>query len=167
MKNPYAGQAHRKIFLAAHPSAPWTCAYCGKPITELGKHSDSLHIHHVDEDVANNELTNLQPMHFRCHRRHHALGKTLSPMSDATKAKLRAANLGKTHSPETRAKIGAISKAQSHEWKKGRKASDETRAKIRAAAPAAELKRDRQAALQKNWATRRANQAKQGASNAE
>ena len=64
-----------------HGSGPWPCYFCGKSIrrNELyteGRKQDP-HVHHVDEDKANNEPENLALAHVGCHSTHHA--KTCGP----------------------------------------------------------------------------------------
>lgn len=49
------------------PYPPWPCFFCGKPITELGQQSRSLHRHHLDGIRENNDGNNLVPSHARCH----------------------------------------------------------------------------------------------------
>ena len=92
------------------------------------------HVHHIDQDMLNDEPSNLQVMshgeHSRLHnnspeRREHFrslhLGKTVSP---ETREKIRAGLLGKPLSEERRRKI-----SDAH---RGRKHSPEHRAKISA-----------------------------------
>lgn len=80
---------YRDKFGAAHPGPPWTCEFCGQPITHRhGMDSGALVVHHIDEDRSNDALTNLAPMHRRCHVQHHLTGK---PLTDTHLENLRAA----------------------------------------------------------------------------
>jgi hypothetical protein len=83
-------------------------------------------VHHKDEDHGNNDIDNLQLMLHAEHTKHHQQGK---PKTEAHKAKLSEAHIGKGHprgevSPETRAKLSAAAK--------GKVLSDETKAKMSA-----------------------------------
>lgn len=142
------GDYHRTVFLSAYPG-PWVCVECNKSILVLGRQSDSLSVHHVNEDKLDNRLDNLVPMHNGCHKRHHATGRVLSSeaktkISDSHKGELNPF-YGKKHSDSSREKMSkslvgrefsAEHRARLGESNRRRIVSPETRAKMSASAKA-------------------------------
>lgn len=111
----------RAVFFGAHPGPPWECAFCHTPIHERGRGSQSLVIHHVDEDPLHDVLWNLQSMHRRCHVLHHKAG--VSELPALTRAKsLRMT--GVRHSPERRARQKARSRLPENRERLSRMATE-------------------------------------------
>lgn len=63
----------KRVFLETYGPGPWTCSFCGEPITELGRRRDAGNIHHLDEDSTNDDPKNLAVGHHACHAKHHGL----------------------------------------------------------------------------------------------
>ena len=58
-------------FMRLYPG-PYTCHFCGDPITELyGRGGSALNVHHVDGNGRNDEPGNMVAVHRRCHSRYH------------------------------------------------------------------------------------------------
>ena len=98
-----------RVFLALAGPPPWVCARCGEPITKIGLHADEGHVHHVDQDIANNVPENLEIIHPGCHVRHHKQGRPFSvehreALSQSLKGRTGGMS-GKRHSEATRRKI--------------------------------------------------------------
>lgn len=134
----------RRVFLSSNGPGPWLCCHCDEMIHELGQSSLRGVIHHVDEDVTNDDPANLEVMHHRCHLEHHQLGRsrpnvvskklrdswasgrrTGHPQSDDTRRRISTTLQGHQVSRETRDKIA--------ESLRGRQHTDERRAALRAA----------------------------------
>jgi hypothetical protein len=62
---------YREPFLAARGPGPWPCCFCGEPVSKIGRLRGEGHVHHIDEDVWNNNLSNLDIAHGECHKKHH------------------------------------------------------------------------------------------------
>jgi hypothetical protein len=95
-------RGYDKIFRDVNGNGPWPCYY--GPCDRLVE-PDELHIHHIDENPANNAPENLASMHRPCHLRLHLIGSTRPPYSDESRQKMREAKLGKPH-VERRVKCG-------------------------------------------------------------
>ena len=106
---------YRTIFIKANGDLPHDCADCGDPILEWGTGSEHGNIHHIDGDWTNNDPSNLEPMHVRCHHSHHwddTLGEySRSPKSDKVRAKISASLTGRTDPPEVRRRKSEAAKA--------------------------------------------------------
>ena len=59
----YVGNIRAKVLIRQNGK----CGRCGLPMTE----DKELHLHHMDENHANNKLNNLQMVHRACHMLHH------------------------------------------------------------------------------------------------
>lgn len=65
-------QRARTIFILGNRE-PYCCFWCGELVDLLfGATRWALAVHHIDEDVNNNDLSNLLPAHCGCHRVYHA-----------------------------------------------------------------------------------------------
>jgi HNH endonuclease/NUMOD3 motif len=124
---------HHIVALAEFGPLPVRCR-CGELVRSLDQYVGV--VHHKDENPANNVPENLEIMHHSCHVRHHSTGVCRSL---ATRLKMRAAKLGKRHTPETieRIRQKKLGHKQSPECVakrvaklKGHKTSLETRKKI-------------------------------------
>lgn len=132
-------RTYREIFFAINGIGPYTCVFCNRSVS-----FEQVHIHHVDHDRTNNDGSNLQPSHPRCHNRYHKGGTT-----HRAEVKERIRQSVRAHvsslSPEERKKYGSTV------WV-GRKHTEETRRKISAArsgkpgTPRSQELRDRQRA---------------------
>lgn len=91
-------------------------------------------VHHIDEDIHNNDINNLQVMTVSEHRKYHMKGsknpmygrkhsdetrkklseaaKNRAPMAEETKKKISKANTGKKHTDEAKRKISESQKAR-------------------------------------------------------
>lgn len=92
-------QRHREVFLENNGPGPWPCYGCGELVLP-----EKLIVHHKDHDHSNNDPHNLASMHPGCHATLHSLGRI---HSDEAKAKIGAATSRRRHTPETRAKMSA------------------------------------------------------------
>lgn len=108
-------------------------------------------VHHLDEDVTNQNLDNLAAAHTDCHNKaHHVglqhtdevkqqIGKSLRrAYTTGARARPNVSGhknpfYGRTHSPEARAKISAAAQTRNRGSFTGRKHTAEARAKISAA----------------------------------
>jgi len=94
---------YREKFFAWLGPGPYQCFFCEKEVE-----FDIVIIHHIDHDRANDDLENLAPCHPGCHTKHHMakwwVGKTHTPEH---RARVAAAKTGLTIPPEVRAKISA------------------------------------------------------------
>lgn len=61
-----------KNFYAAWGYGPWTCYFCGKQVTKIGQARYDGNVHHINEDVTNDEWWNLAIGHTLCHQREHS-----------------------------------------------------------------------------------------------
>jgi hypothetical protein len=112
---------YQRIFVEAHGLFPHACYFCGQPVgSPNGRKIDrwTAVVHHLDEDRTNSAPDNLVAAHWGCHSTHHLLN-----MTPDRRAKIRAAQTGRTPSPETRARISAALT--------GRKVAPEAVAKMR------------------------------------
>jgi hypothetical protein len=73
-ENPHPAHYHELFLYLVEP--PYVCDHCNSTIDhELhGLQADALVIHHVDHDHANVSLSNLMPLHRRCHPTVHNTG---------------------------------------------------------------------------------------------
>ena len=70
---------------------PTVCFFCSELIVKLGKDSDSLCVHSLDENHDNWAPENKVPSHISCHTRFHKTGKH---HTEKTKKKISLAKLG-------------------------------------------------------------------------
>ena len=98
--------SYREIFCAHNGPPPWTCNYCGEFIHTFGRRRDEGHVHHLDNDHANDVPSNLVVVHVKCHSMIHRTGTTFH-MPDAAKIKISRARSGVQKSPDHRRKIAA------------------------------------------------------------
>lgn len=116
------GAQHRKAritFKKEHgDEPPYTCEYepCGKEMTTLEV------VHHKDENMYNNDVSNLAAMHKGCHNLHHGIGQKHSP---EVLKKLRDLHLGAKRAPEVGERISKALKG-----KPGHAQTEETKRKI-------------------------------------
>ena len=82
-------------------AGPWICR-CGKLVTRRGRGSDDGVVHHIDENRANNDVSNLEVMCGYCHRSLHHKDK---PKSEDMKRRNSIANKGVKRSAETRERV--------------------------------------------------------------
>lgn len=122
---------YHRIALKAYGPLPVVCR-CGELVRKLSD-NDGV-VHHKDENVDNNDPSNLEIMHHGCHSSYHHTGRQPSaetrakmsmsatgrPMSPEARAKMSVSRTGHSVSEETRRKIGDANR--------GRKMSDEQRA---------------------------------------
>ena len=93
----------RRTFLEMNPGPIWVCGFCGELIVKSsGRDSDSLVVHHINENREDNRLSNLMAAHFGCHAAHHMIGWTPSEKMKAAQLK---AVKGVPKTPEHRSKI--------------------------------------------------------------
>ena len=145
-----AQDGYRLIFIEVNGTGPWECYFgCGELVTEYGGNGGrNLLVHHRDGDHSNNAPDNLVGSHWDCHSVYHATEKWAPgapldlavrgvPKAPEHRAKIAAANRGRTVSAETRAKISAAKKGKSNPKLsaalKGKKHSAEARARMSAA----------------------------------
>lgn len=79
--------SYRELFLMANGMEPWDCFFCGGTVM----YSD-LQVHHKDEDIFNDELSNLVAIHPGCHSRLHRFAKVGFRHTAVTKQKISSAN---------------------------------------------------------------------------
>lgn len=60
-------QYYREIFFAYNGIGPYSCFFCHKNDVTF----EEVIVHHIDEDVSNNDSNNLAAAHHVCHSRHH------------------------------------------------------------------------------------------------
>lgn len=68
----------KRVFIMTYGEGPWSCTWCGKPISTLGRSSWDGQIHHLDHNVENDDPENLVIGHCVCHQRDHHQGKPKS-----------------------------------------------------------------------------------------
>lgn len=100
----------RKVWITAHGSGPWSCGSCDELVPKIGRRRGEGHVHHCDGDDANNDLSNLEVLHQRCHALIHIplthLGAKRSAETRARiSASLQGVGLGKPKTPEHAAAI--------------------------------------------------------------
>lgn len=91
-----------QAFYIRYSFGPWECHRCGELIVERGRDSESLNVHHIDGDVENDDPTNLEPLHCRCHHVMHQKGRPHSPEHNA---KVGQRHKGRTFTPEWRQRL--------------------------------------------------------------
>jgi hypothetical protein len=135
-----------EIWKSAFGDGPWPCERCDELVISVGggNNRNTGVVHHADENHDNNEVSNLRVMHQSCHIAHHNNVRFISKesrqrMSVAQKNrrakeppevrdKFIKSMTGRTHTPETIARIKITKSKRSYE------VSDETRQRISKAA---------------------------------
>ena len=115
-------RTYRSFFGAYGRTGPWVCGECGQLVYRHGTRRGDGNIHHKDEDVTNDDPSNLVMIHTYCHRRKHMVGVE---RSDDVRRRIGQGHigvgLGRQHSDETRRKISA---AMQEVWQRRRLQSE-------------------------------------------
>lgn len=141
------------------------CCFCQNSITKLnGQDSESLCIHHINDDDDDNRPENLIPSHIGCHMTYHSEKRGISPEA---REKIKRTLIGHPVSEETRNKItnSLIGKPLSKQCREnlsraltGRILSIEHREKMRNCMTTEE----KSIAAKKGWITRKENHGPSG-----
>lgn len=59
----------RRTFRRHNPGPTWVCDFCSGVVVALNRRQGL--VHHRDEDISNNDPSNLGAMHPGCHEKHH------------------------------------------------------------------------------------------------
>lgn len=105
---PSGGPRVKLIFIVANGLGPWPCYFCPE-LVYYDEEDNKLkfNVHHIDHNHDNDDPANLAASHHSCHGKYHRQhqDRTNITLTEEGRERIRAANLGKEVSAETRAKI--------------------------------------------------------------
>lgn len=119
-----------RAFFARWGEGPWRCVDCGELITERGRSTFSLNVHHIDGDETNDEPENLEPLHAICHQLRHPITAAIAAKISETLKGRPSPTKGMTFGEETRQKMSQAQTGERNSFH-GRRHDEETKMKMR------------------------------------